>query len=112
MFYRKFCRHLWYITVLDIQFILIIRRQYGCHIMFLGHPGIIFPDIIIDSKKFIFFYAVILYHKCIFRRKILNKQIVLIFFYIHIFISKSINGKIQAIVSICLISTCCLQGIY
>ena len=51
------------IAVLDIKFIFEILCQYCGNKVIPRLPGIIFPDIIIDSKEFFFLDTVIFYHE-------------------------------------------------
>ena len=103
MGHRRLCGCLDRIAVLNVQLVLIVCGHYCGYIVVRKLPGIIFPDIIIDSKEFVFLYAVVFYHECILRRQVLGLQVVLVFLHIDIFVSQAVDGCLQTVVSVCLI---------
>ena len=111
MWHRQLCGCLDRIVVLDVQLVLIVCGHYCGHIVVRKLSGIIFPDIIIDSKEFVFLYAVVFYHKSILRRQVLGLQVILVFLHIDIFISQTVDGCLKAVIPVCFIRSGQLQCI-
>ena len=65
-----FDQSLWFLDVLNVQHVLVILCQYSCNICNVRAVCGVNSGIIIDTKKLILLYGVIVYQECILRWQI------------------------------------------
>ena len=102
---------LWFFDILNVQHVFVILCQYRCDVSNVRFFCGVNSGIIIDTKKLILLYGVIVYHECIFRRQILDCQLCFALLGVYILVCPAIYRQVKAVVTVHFIRPGVFQGI-